>query len=176
MHRDFNAPLVPPRPADSSAATIAASALLLLADQELSILNITGSVYYTNEVIKVRLLASSFYGCGAHMRPCADAQREHEARVASRVAEPARERDCEQSCAEQPDRHRLWYALFPYLLCRTNQIIHNWALVCRRLLLHQGRQRACFPRTREMLMSALHLWTSRPVHDLTTHVTLWGRM
>ncbi|EIW60767.1 d-4,5 unsaturated-glucuronyl hydrolase-like protein [Trametes versicolor FP-101664 SS1] len=50
---DFNAPVVPPRPADSSAATIAASALLLLADQELSILNITGSVYYTNEVIKM---------------------------------------------------------------------------------------------------------------------------
>ncbi|OJT11143.1 Unsaturated glucuronyl hydrolase, partial [Trametes pubescens] len=50
---DFNAPLVPPRPADSSAATIAASALLLLADQELSILNVTGSAYYTNEVIKM---------------------------------------------------------------------------------------------------------------------------
>ncbi|KAI0373266.1 d-4,5 unsaturated-glucuronyl hydrolase-like protein [Pilatotrama ljubarskyi] len=50
---DFNAPLVPPRPADSSAATIAANGLLLLADQELSILNITGSIYYTNEVIKM---------------------------------------------------------------------------------------------------------------------------
>lgn len=32
--RDFNAPLQPPRPADSSAATIAASGLLLLAQGE----------------------------------------------------------------------------------------------------------------------------------------------
>ena len=34
-HRDFNAPLTPaPRPADSSAATVAATALLLLARSE----------------------------------------------------------------------------------------------------------------------------------------------
>ncbi|KAI0329874.1 d-4,5 unsaturated-glucuronyl hydrolase-like protein [Cubamyces sp. BRFM 1775] len=50
---DFNAPLVPPRPADSSAAMIAANGLLLLADQELSILNATGAAYYTAEVIKM---------------------------------------------------------------------------------------------------------------------------
>ena len=35
LHRDFNAPLTPaPRPADSSAATIVANALLLLSQQE----------------------------------------------------------------------------------------------------------------------------------------------
>ncbi|KAI0668478.1 d-4,5 unsaturated-glucuronyl hydrolase-like protein [Trametes maxima] len=50
---DFNAPLTPPRPADSSAATIATNALFLLADQELSIWNFTGSAYYTNEAIKM---------------------------------------------------------------------------------------------------------------------------
>ena len=54
--RDFNAPLVPPRPADSSAAMIAANGLLLLADQELSILNATGAAYYTAEVVKVRVI------------------------------------------------------------------------------------------------------------------------
>lgn len=51
---DFNAPLVPaPRPADSSAAMIAANALFLLADQEFSLLNISGSRYYTNAAIKI---------------------------------------------------------------------------------------------------------------------------
>ncbi|KAI8999050.1 d-4,5 unsaturated-glucuronyl hydrolase-like protein [Trametes punicea] len=50
---DFNAPLNPPRPADSSAAMIAANGLLLLADQERSILNTTGATYYTTEVIKM---------------------------------------------------------------------------------------------------------------------------
>lgn len=55
MNRDFNAPLVPPRPADSSAAMIAVNGLLLLADQEKSLNppNITGSNYYTNQAIKV---------------------------------------------------------------------------------------------------------------------------
>ncbi|EJF62648.1 glycoside hydrolase family 88 protein [Dichomitus squalens LYAD-421 SS1] len=50
---DFNAPLVPPRPADSSAAMIAANGLFLLADQELSVLNVTGAAYYTNVAIKI---------------------------------------------------------------------------------------------------------------------------
>ncbi|KAI0637431.1 d-4,5 unsaturated-glucuronyl hydrolase-like protein [Trametes polyzona] len=50
---DFNAPLSPPRPADSSAAMIATSAFLLLADQEHSIGNVVGSAYYTNEAIKM---------------------------------------------------------------------------------------------------------------------------
>ncbi|KAI9056950.1 glycoside hydrolase family 88 protein [Trametes sanguinea] len=50
---DFNAPLDPPRPADSSAAMIAANGLLLLADQELAVHNASGASYYTNEVIKM---------------------------------------------------------------------------------------------------------------------------
>ena len=43
--RDFNAPLVPPRPADSSAATIASTGLLLLSRMEKSLTppNITGA-------------------------------------------------------------------------------------------------------------------------------------
>ena len=52
--RDFNAPLIPsPRPADSSAAMIATNGLFLLADQELSVSNVTGAAYYTNAAIKV---------------------------------------------------------------------------------------------------------------------------
>ncbi|RPD59197.1 d-4,5 unsaturated-glucuronyl hydrolase-like protein [Lentinus tigrinus ALCF2SS1-7] len=51
---DFNAPLVPsPRPADSSAAMIAANGLFLLADQEWSVRNVTGAAYYTNAAIKI---------------------------------------------------------------------------------------------------------------------------
>ncbi|TFK80125.1 glycoside hydrolase family 88 protein [Polyporus arcularius HHB13444] len=42
-----------PRPADSSAAMIAANGLLLLADQELSVFNFSGSAYYTNAAIKI---------------------------------------------------------------------------------------------------------------------------
>ena len=38
---------------------IAANGLLLLADQELSILNVTGAAYYTAEVIKVRVMSLS---------------------------------------------------------------------------------------------------------------------
>ena len=37
-YRDFNAPLDPPRPADSSAAMIAANGMLLLAEQARSVL------------------------------------------------------------------------------------------------------------------------------------------
>lgn len=53
--RDFNAPLVPPRPADSSAAMIAANGLLLLSQGELSLQppNKTGSDYYTSAAIQV---------------------------------------------------------------------------------------------------------------------------
>jgi hypothetical protein len=52
---DFNAPLVPPRPADSSAAMIAANGLLLLAQQEQSLIpaNQTGASYYFDAAIKV---------------------------------------------------------------------------------------------------------------------------
>ncbi|KAI0052924.1 glycoside hydrolase family 88 protein [Auriscalpium vulgare] len=52
---DFNAPLVPPRPADSSAAMIATNGLLLLAQQELSLRppNTTGAAYYTHAAIKL---------------------------------------------------------------------------------------------------------------------------
>ena len=55
LHRDFNAPLTPPRPADSSAAMIAANGLLLLAREELSIHNATGAKHYTASAIKVRI-------------------------------------------------------------------------------------------------------------------------
>ncbi|KAI0061992.1 d-4,5 unsaturated-glucuronyl hydrolase-like protein [Artomyces pyxidatus] len=51
---DFNAPLYP-RLADSSAATVASNALLLLAQQELSLkpANKTGAAYYNNAAIKL---------------------------------------------------------------------------------------------------------------------------
>jgi hypothetical protein len=54
--RDFNAPLHPPRPADSSAATIAATGLLLLANMEKSLTpsNTTGYKLWTKHAIKVR--------------------------------------------------------------------------------------------------------------------------
>jgi hypothetical protein len=57
---DFNAPLVPPRPADSSAAIIAANGLLLLAQQELSLnpANRSGASYYVDAAIKVSLMLS----------------------------------------------------------------------------------------------------------------------
>ncbi|KAI0263721.1 d-4,5 unsaturated-glucuronyl hydrolase-like protein [Gloeopeniophorella convolvens] len=52
---DFNAPLVPPRPADSSAAMIAAQGLLLLAQQEegLKPANRSGSAYYTDAATQI---------------------------------------------------------------------------------------------------------------------------
>ncbi|KAI0303288.1 d-4,5 unsaturated-glucuronyl hydrolase-like protein [Multifurca ochricompacta] len=52
---DFNAPLVPPRPADSSAAMIAANGLLLLAQQEqtLTPANWSGAWNYINAAIKI---------------------------------------------------------------------------------------------------------------------------
>jgi hypothetical protein len=58
---DFNAPLVLPRPADSSAAMIAANGLLLLAQQEESFYpaNQSCASYYTNAAIKVHSFASS---------------------------------------------------------------------------------------------------------------------
>ena len=56
LRRDFNAPLTPPRPADSSAAMIAANGLLLLSQGELALSppNTTGADYYTNAAIEVR--------------------------------------------------------------------------------------------------------------------------
>lgn len=51
--RDFDAPIDPPRPADASAANLAAYALLTLSEQESSINNVTGAKYYTDAAIKV---------------------------------------------------------------------------------------------------------------------------
>jgi hypothetical protein len=52
---DFNAPLVPARPADSSAAMIVANGLLLLAKQEKCVVPANGSAvsYYRNAAIQV---------------------------------------------------------------------------------------------------------------------------
>ncbi|KAF7796235.1 hypothetical protein EIP86_007409 [Pleurotus ostreatoroseus] len=52
---DFNAPLTPPRPADSSAAMSAANGLLLLSQGELALSppNTTGASYYTNAAIEL---------------------------------------------------------------------------------------------------------------------------
>ncbi|THH21079.1 hypothetical protein EW146_g411 [Bondarzewia mesenterica] len=52
---DFNAPLDPPRPADTSAAMIATNGLLLLAQQEHSLrpANKSGATYYTNAALKI---------------------------------------------------------------------------------------------------------------------------
>ncbi len=55
--RDFNAPLDPPRPADSSAAMIAANGMLLLAQQEMSLSppDVLNGEYHTYAAIQVRL-------------------------------------------------------------------------------------------------------------------------
>jgi hypothetical protein len=52
---DFNAPLVPLRPADSSAAMIAVNGLLLLAQQERSLypVNQSGASYFVDAAVKV---------------------------------------------------------------------------------------------------------------------------
>lgn len=54
---DFNAPLVPARPADTSAAMIAVNGLLLLAKQEQSIVstNQSGLSHYFHAAIQVHL-------------------------------------------------------------------------------------------------------------------------
>lgn len=55
MHRDFNAPDNADRPADSSAAMIAASAFLLLAqiEQSQSPANTSGSEYWLESAMQV---------------------------------------------------------------------------------------------------------------------------
>jgi hypothetical protein len=55
INRDFNAPLDPPRPADSSAATIAATGLLLLSQMEMSLspANTTGRDLWSGAAVKV---------------------------------------------------------------------------------------------------------------------------
>lgn len=51
---DFNAPLIPaPRPADSSAATVAANGLLLLSQQETAVNNATGAKIWSDAAIKI---------------------------------------------------------------------------------------------------------------------------
>jgi hypothetical protein len=62
---DFNAPLDPPRSADSSAAMIAANGLLLLARQEQSLYptNQSGASYFINAAIKVHSFAYRQCSC-----------------------------------------------------------------------------------------------------------------
>jgi len=60
--RDFDAPTDPPRPADVSAANLAAYALLTLSEQESSINNATGARYYADAAIKVREYADVLEG------------------------------------------------------------------------------------------------------------------
>jgi len=52
---DFDAPLIPPRPADSSAATIVANGLLLLSQIDSCLLppNITGAQFWSNNAIQI---------------------------------------------------------------------------------------------------------------------------
>lgn len=52
---DFQAPLNPPRPADSSAAMVATNGLLLLAQRELALTpaNATGAKYWSDAAVKV---------------------------------------------------------------------------------------------------------------------------
>jgi hypothetical protein len=115
---DFQAPLNPPRPADSSAAMIATNGLLLLARQEQVISNTSGAEYWTNAAMKVRSsvlfrpLNATEMGT-ALRRQCA-------VFLEAAVAEPARERDGEQSRAQQSDWHHLRFVAFArlrYLLC-----------------------------------------------------------
>ena len=58
---DFNAPLVPARPADTAAAMIAANGLVLLAQQEQCIIptNESAVSYYLNAAIQVPFPLSS---------------------------------------------------------------------------------------------------------------------
>jgi len=58
---DFNAPLVPARPADTAAAMIAANGLVLLAQQEQRIIptNESAVSYYLNAAIQVPFPLSS---------------------------------------------------------------------------------------------------------------------
>ena len=60
---DFNAPLVPARPADTSAAMIAANGLLVLAKQEQSIVpaNQSGVSHYLHAAIQVRVILILFH-------------------------------------------------------------------------------------------------------------------
>ena len=64
---DFNAPLIPARPADTSAAMIAVNGLLLLAKQEQSIVPASQSEasHYFHAAIEVRLPHLFMY----HIRP-----------------------------------------------------------------------------------------------------------
>ncbi|KAF9650840.1 glycoside hydrolase family 88 protein [Thelephora ganbajun] len=50
---DFDAPIDPPRPADVSAANLAAYALLTLSEQESGINNSTGAKYYADAAVKL---------------------------------------------------------------------------------------------------------------------------
>ena len=60
--RDFNAPLDPPRPADSSAAMIAANGMLLLADQARLLLQDEDTAeHYMQAAIKVCLRSDAIY-------------------------------------------------------------------------------------------------------------------
>ena len=61
-YRDFNAPLDPPRPADSSAAMIAANGMLLLAEQARLVLQDEDTAeHYTQAAIKVCLRSDAIY-------------------------------------------------------------------------------------------------------------------
>ena len=62
IFRDFNAPLDPPRPADTSAAMIAVNGLLLLAQQELT-LSSANAIHYQNAAIKVSIRFCSIVKC-----------------------------------------------------------------------------------------------------------------
>lgn len=109
LTRDFNAPLEPPRPADSSAAMIAANGLLLLAQQEASLSpsNTTGYNYYVESALEVRL-AWAYLWLLTDIISIATSE-QHGISLAAVMAKLARERDSRQSRAEQSHGHCLWY-------------------------------------------------------------------
>lgn len=111
IFRDFNAPLTPPRPADSSAATIAATALILLASQEFSLnQNTTGQQYWMNAAIQVSNIYPLFSAVIFIDGVCIAVERYHAFGVGASVGKLVVERDSEHACqpTQQPHWDRLW--------------------------------------------------------------------
>ena len=87
LHRDFNAPSPP---ADTSAATIAATGLLLLSEMEMSLspVNTTGRDLWRAEAIQVRRASSAISKRhDPHLGVCLDSSRHDRISMAACMAE-----------------------------------------------------------------------------------------
>ena len=112
ISRDFNAPLSPPRPADSSATTVAANGLLLLSKLEHSRSNFTGSSLWTNFAIQVCSAGrfNALWFANDALSCLIAPGQSHKTRLETRVAESSLERDRQQpsQSTEQFDWYSLW--------------------------------------------------------------------